>query len=239
MESDSVQAITARSFAGANFFFAGISLPWKRIQIFFSVHVNEFNMGRAGNLLILSERIACFLRKNERMSDSLKKTSNLLIRSFLVSDLSHLLTSLIFVSILSDSLTSLIKKEGMRESLIFLSQKTYIKHTKNKILAKFFLSKSLIRSFIMNDLSESFTMAYLSWATWAICSRSLFDMSDLSDLERSERIAHSCLFDLREMSKWVKERWAKEWWAKERWANERWANEQIPSPEYGPTFYVL
>ena len=36
-----------------------------------------------------SERIARFLRKNERMSDSLKKTSNLLISSFLVSDLSE------------------------------------------------------------------------------------------------------------------------------------------------------
>ena len=35
-----------------------------------------------------SERIACFLRKNEQMSDSLKKMSNSLIRSFLVSDLS-------------------------------------------------------------------------------------------------------------------------------------------------------
>ena len=53
-----------------------------------------------------SERIARFLRKNEQMSDLLKKTSNSLIRSFLVSDL-------------SDSLTSLIKKEGMSESLIF------------------------------------------------------------------------------------------------------------------------
>ena len=35
-----------------------------------------------------SERIARFLRKNERRSDSLKKTSDSLIRSFLVSDLS-------------------------------------------------------------------------------------------------------------------------------------------------------
>ena len=35
-----------------------------------------------------SERIACFLREYERMSDLLKKTSNSLIRSFLVSDLS-------------------------------------------------------------------------------------------------------------------------------------------------------
>ena len=45
-------------------------------------------------------------RKNERMSDSLKKTSDSLIRSFLVSELSA-------------SLTLLIKKEGMSISLIF------------------------------------------------------------------------------------------------------------------------
>ena len=39
-----------------------------------------------------SERIARFLPKNERMSDSLKKTSDSLIRSFLVCDLSDSLT---------------------------------------------------------------------------------------------------------------------------------------------------
>ena len=54
-----------------------------------------------------SEQIARFLRKNERMSNSLKITSDSLIfgerperiahgRSFLVTDLSNLLTSLIF-----------------------------------------------------------------------------------------------------------------------------------------------
>ena len=37
-----------------------------------------------------------FLRKNERMSNLLKKTSDSLIHSFLVSNLSDLLTSLIF-----------------------------------------------------------------------------------------------------------------------------------------------
>ena len=46
-----------------------------------------------------SERIARFLR------NLLKKTSDLLIHSFLVNDL-------------SDSLTLLINKEGMRESLV-------------------------------------------------------------------------------------------------------------------------
>ena len=38
-----------------------------------------------------SERNTRFLQKNERMSDSLKKTSDSLIRSFLVSNLSELL----------------------------------------------------------------------------------------------------------------------------------------------------
>ena len=41
---------------------------------------------------LISERIACFLSKNEQMSNSLKKMSDLLICSFLVSDLSDLLT---------------------------------------------------------------------------------------------------------------------------------------------------
>ena len=66
-----------------------------------------------------SERIARFLPKNEQMSDLLKKTSNSLIRSFLVSDLTDSLTPFILVSDLSDSLTSLTKKEGMSGSLIF------------------------------------------------------------------------------------------------------------------------
>ena len=72
-----------------------------------------------------SERIARFLQKNERMSNSLKKTGNSLIRSFLVSDLSDSLTLLMFrkrpeqiahscsffVSDLSDLLTLLILGE--------------------------------------------------------------------------------------------------------------------------------
>ena len=47
---------------------------------------------RAGNSLIsfLSESLV-FLPKNQRMSDLLKKTSDWLIRSILVSDLSDLL----------------------------------------------------------------------------------------------------------------------------------------------------
>ena len=57
------------------------------------------------------------------MSDLLKKTSDLLIRSFLVSNL-------------RDSLTSLIQKEGMSKLLIFFKKCT--KHTKNMILVKNF-----------------------------------------------------------------------------------------------------
>ena len=53
------------------------------------------------------------------MSDSLKKTSDLPIGSFLVSNLSVSLTLLILVSNLSNSLISLIKKEGMSKSLDF------------------------------------------------------------------------------------------------------------------------
>ena len=63
------------------------------------------------------ERIARFLRKNEQMSDLLKKTSDLLkkqaIRSFFVSNLSNSAFAhgcSFLVSDLSKSLTSLIKK---------------------------------------------------------------------------------------------------------------------------------
>ena len=38
----------------------------------------------------------------------------------------------------------------------------------------------------MSDLSESLTVAHLSWATWGICSRSLFWY------EQPERFTHSC-----------------------------------------------
>ena len=74
---------------------------------------------------LISERNARFLSKNERMSDSLKKISDSLIRSFLVSEMSDWLTSLIsserperivhgrsfLVSQMSDLLTSLISSE--------------------------------------------------------------------------------------------------------------------------------
>ena len=53
-----------------------------------------------------SEKMARFLQKNEHMSNSLKKqTSDLLILSFLVSDLSNLLILSFLESHLSESLT--------------------------------------------------------------------------------------------------------------------------------------
>ena len=98
-----------------------------------------------------SERITRFLPKTKWMTDSLKKTSDLLIRSFLVRDLSVLLMVAhlwwatwaiahsahfwwatwanrshcpFLVSDLSDSLTSLIKKEELSKLLIFFYKKS-------------------------------------------------------------------------------------------------------------------
>ena len=49
----------------------------------------------------------------------------------------------------------------------------------------------------LSDLSDSLTVAHFLWAIWAICSQLLIC------LERSERIAHSCSFDLSKMSEWA------------------------------------
>ena len=68
------------------------------------------------------------------------------------------------------------------------------------------------RSFVMSNLSDSLTVAILTWATWAIRSQSLICP------ERSEQITHSRSFDLSDLSKW---------------ANGRWANERIPNPASG------
>ena len=153
------------------------------------------------------------------MRDSLKKTSDLLIRSFLVRDLSDSLMVAHFdeqpeqfahiahvwwvtwairshrsclVSHLNDLLISVIKKREWANRSLFLNQKTFIKHTK-----------------------KSLTVAHLSWATWAICSQLLFRY------EGPERFAHSRLFVLSDLSKLVTV--AHFLWAK-------WANERIPSP---------
>ena len=127
------------------------------------------------------------------------------------------------VSNLSNSLTSLVKKEGMSKSLgvFFNVQNTYKKIWMNESLVLTFLwvkerlSDLLNRSFIMRDLRAWLTVAHLSWATWAICSWSLFWY------ERPERFAHSCSFVLSDLSKSLTV-------AHLIWAI--WANERIPSP---------
>ena len=105
------------------------------------------------------------------------------------------------------SLTSLTKNNGMRESLIFFKIKNLYK-TYKKMLHFF------------SHLSDLLTVAHLSWATWAICSRLLIC------LEWPEQFAHSRSFVLSNLSKSLTG--AHLIWAK--WAKERWANERIPSP---------
>ena len=90
------------------------------------------------------------------------------------------------------------QKRGNEQIAHFLTNLTYIKHTKNKILDLFsqkILSELLIPSFIISNLSESITVTHLSCATWGIRSRSLFC------LERPEPFAHSCSFVLSNLSK--------------------------------------
>ena len=79
------------------------------------------------------------------------------------------------------------------------------------------LSKSLIRSFPLSDLSESHTVAHLSWATWAIRSRLLISS------EGPERFTHGRSFVLSYLSKLLT--FAHLIWAK--WANEQISDEQI------------
>ena len=144
-----------------------------------------------------SEQIAFCLWRNERMSNSVKRTSDLLIRSFLVIDLGYSLTiahfwwvswanrswCLFLVSNLGHLLTvtlfswatwairshrSLKKRDWANHSLKPFF-KTYKKH-------------DFIHIFFVSELSKSLIVAHFWWATWAICSQSLFFMSDLRDL---------------------------------------------------------
>ena len=87
----------------------------------------------------------------------------------------------------------LYKTFFLSELLIFCNRKRKMSDSLKKT------SNSLIRSFVLSDLSQSLTFAHLSWATWAI--RSFF----LSDL-----------------SKWANDWWANEWWAKEQIPNPRY-----------------
>ena len=59
------------------------------------------------------------------------------------------------------------------------------------------LCHSLIRSFVLSNLSESLTFAHLSWKTSVIRSESLICPV------RPQRIAHICSFVLRNLSEWV------------------------------------
>ena len=113
------------------------------------------------------------------------------------------------VSNLSNLLTSLIKKEGTSESLVFFFKRS--KMYKKYFFSQKNLSESLIRSLIMSDLSDSLTVAHLSWATWAIRSRSLFWH------ERPERFPRSHSFVLSDLSESLTV--AQLIWA--IWANER------------------
>ena len=88
------------------------------------------------------------------------------------------------------------------------------------------MSDLLIRSFIISDLSESLTVALLSWVTWAIRSQSLFCH------EQPERFAHSRSFILSDLSKSLKVThliWV-------IWANEGLGNEQMSK---FPTLFSL
>ena len=57
-------------------------------------------------------------------------------------------------------------------------------------------------SFVLSDLSNSLTVALLTWATWVIGSQSLICP------ERSEWVAHSRSFDLSNLSEWAISEWA-------------------------------
>ena len=96
----------------------------------------------------------------------------------------------------------------------------YIKHTKKidfRFFSQIFLSKSLICSFIISNLSKSFTVAHLSRAPWAIRSWSLIC------LERPERFTHSRSFVLSDLSESLT--FAHLIWAK--WVNEQMSDARI------------
>ena len=113
----------------------------------------------------------------------------LTIASFLVIDLSDLLTValLSWVTWAIRSHRSLKKRDWenrwfFKNNLLkkflkiqfysnFLSQSLFFCKRMSNLLKK--TSDLLIHSFIMSPLSKSFTVALLSWVTWAICSQSL------------------------------------------------------------------
>ena len=115
-------------------------------------------------------------------------------------------------------------KASWCKSIVFLTyRKNVQKRTIKDDFGQILWSDLLLCSFIMSDPSELLSAALLKWATWAICSRSLF--SKVFWLERPERFAHSRLVVLMDLSKSLTV-WAI--WA--TWAIERWANKRIPNP---------
>ena len=90
------------------------------------------------------------------------------------------------------------KKRKWAIHSFFQYKKAYIKHTTKqdfRFVQPKFLSESLIRSFPLSNLSKSLAVAHLSWATWAIGSRSLISS------ERPEWFAHGHSFVLSDLSK--------------------------------------
>ena len=104
----------------------------------------------------------------QKMSDLLQKMSDSLICSFLVNYLSDSLTLLIFGERPERFTHIAHQKKGNEQFANFFNNfffKSYIKHTKHKILDFFsqhFLSESLIRIFPLSDLSGWLTVAHLS-----------------------------------------------------------------------------
>ena len=106
----------------------------------------------------------------------------------------------------------------MSDLLIFSIKKSYIKHTKKQDFRFFkpnFFERSdhlLIsserithgRSFVLSDLSDSLTVAHLSWAIWANCSQSLIWFERIPSPEnQSNKIAVTLLNIWLCFSKWT------------------------------------
>ena len=157
-----------------------------------------------------SERIARFFAKKWANEWFAQKMSDLLICSFLVSDLTDLLMVAHFWwatwanrswSLIFDKqperfahiahflwvtwaicLHRSLKKIEWANHLFSNKKRTkkydfsyiFLLQIAGFLWAKERMSNSLIRSFIMSNLSELLTVAHLSWGTWAIRSRSIF-----------------------------------------------------------------
>ena len=175
---------------------------------------------RDGNSLIsFCQQIARFLREKERLSASLKKTSDSLIRSFLVNDsltVPHfwwvIRSQLLIFGEWSDcSSHSSLKQSGWANCLFF---KTYKKTNKKTILFKyfwvnrsFFVSERAIHSektsdslrllFYHEGHEHLLTVALFWWVTWVNCSwLHIFG-------EQPERFAHSGSFVMSDLSKFL------------------------------------